>query len=394
VDRVNMLRRVAALTGASTIALLAAVAPANADAVKAVFQGDARGGEGVFMAKPGHNPPHDAIHTSLFALKTETGEILKTYCVDFNTPTYDHANYDEVPWASHDAPGSSFKANAAKINWILHNSYPQVDPDDLQAAVKKAIPDAKFSANGLSDAEAIAATQAAAWHFSDGMDLDKNNPTEHGESKDDVQSLYAYLTSDKINKGLTDQPKPELTLTPQKLAGKAGSLIGPFTVATNAPDVVVSAKLPEGVQLTDKDGKQLPDAAAAAKKAMAEQGGGKYDFYVKVPAAAADGKAELTVKGKAQLTLGRLFAVTKGRAAQRMILAEAQNVALETKGEASWNAAGTTTPPTTDTPVAPAKNTEELANTGASIMTPVLIGVVLVAGGVGALVFQRKRRKV
>jgi len=385
-----MLRRGAALTGVATLALLAAVAPANADAVKAVLQGDARGGEGVFMAKPGQNPPHGAIHTSLFALKTDTGEILKTYCSDFNTPTYDHANYDEVPWASHDAPGSTFKQNADKINWIVHNSYPQVDPSDLQAAVKKAIPDAKF--NTLTDAEAIAATQAAVWHYSDGLDLNKDNPTEHADSKDDVQSLYAYLTSDKINKGLKDQPKPELTLTPQKLAGKAGSLIGPFTVATNAPDVVVSAKLPEGVQLTDKDGKQLPDAASAAKKAMAE-GASKYDFYVKVPATTPDGKAELTVKGKAQLTVGRLFAVTKGKPSQRMLLAEAQNVNLETKGEASWNAAGTTAPPTTDTPVAPAKNTEELANTGASIMTPVLIGVVLVAGGVGALVFQRKRRK-
>ena len=391
-NRVKTLRRAAALAGVATVALLSSVVPANADAVTGVLQEkDARGGEGIFLQ--GHKPDEGATHTALLALKTDKGETLKTYCVDFNTHTYKDANYTEVPWASHDAKDSTFQKNATKINWLLQNSYPMIDPDDLQAAVKKAIPEAKFT-HTLTDAEAIAATQAAAWFYSDGKVLDKNKPTEHGdETKDNVLSVFGYLTSEKINKGLGEQPKPELTLDPKSLAGKPGTLIGPFTVSTSAADVVVAAQLPQGVLLTDKDGNALPDAAAAAKKAKAAAQG-KYDFFVKVPADAADGKADITVSGKASLSLGRLFAVVKGKASQRLILAETQKVALETKGQATWNKGGTTTPPTTDTPVAPAKNTEELANTGASIMTPVLIGVVLVAGGVGALVFQRKRRKV
>jgi len=384
---------VAALTGVVAVALLSTVAPANADAVKAVLQGDARGGEGVFVAKDGQKPGEKATHTSLLALKTDKGEVLKTYCVDFTTETYPEAPYEEVPWASHDVKGSTFKEkdNAKKINWLLANSYPKVDPDDLEAAIKKVTPDAKFT-HTLTDAEAIAATQAAAWFFSDGMNLDKNHPTEHGdETKDNVLSVYNYLTGAN-NKGLGEQPKPELTLAPKTLAGKPGTLIGPFTVSTNAPDVVVSAKLPQGVTLTDKDGNALPDASAAAKKAkVAAQD--KYDFFVKVPADAADGKADITVTGKASLTAGRLFAVTKGVPSQRLILADAQQVSLETTGVATWNKGDTTTPPTTDTtPAQPKDTSNELANTGASIMTPVLIGVVLVAGGVGALIFQRRRR--
>ncbi|MFD1044561.1 thioester domain-containing protein, partial [Kibdelosporangium lantanae] len=198
-NRVKTLRRGAALVGVATVALLSSVVPANADAVTGVLQEqDARGGEGVFLQ--GHKPDEKATHTALLALKTDKGEILKTYCVDFNTHTYKDANYTEVPWASHDAKDSTFTKNATKINWLLQNSYPMVDPDDLEAAVKKAIPDAKFT-HTLTDAEAIAATQAAAWYYSDGKVLDKSNPTEHAETKDNVLSVFGYLTSDKINKG-------------------------------------------------------------------------------------------------------------------------------------------------------------------------------------------------
>lgn len=394
-DRLKTLRRAAALTGVATVALMASVIPANADAVTGQTAGDYRGGEGVFMTGgQGDHDPNKVIHTSVIRLKTSTGEELQTYCIDFFTPTDDSKTYAEVPWNTYNGPYAHFDKNAPKINWVLHNSYPEIiDTSLIQKAAEAADPKTKFD-HALSDWEAIAGTQAALWTFSNDMKLDTKKPTESPEHATNVVALYNYLTG-PANKGLAE-PKPGLTLDPAKLAGKTGAVNGPITVVgTNLSDVVVSAKLPQGVELTDKDGKTLDDAKKDAKKAAAAADS-KAEFYVKVAEGTADGKVDINVKGTASLSPGRIF-VSKDKkgndGSQILVLAASEKVKLEAKGEVSWSKV--TTPPTTETTPAPqGKNTEELANTGASIMTPVLIGVVLVAGGVGALVFQRKRRKV
>ena len=55
----------------------------------------------------------------------------------------------------------------------------------------------------------------------------------------------------------------------------------------------------------------------------------------------------------------------------------------------------TTTPPVTTSTVPPAPQAaaveEELAQTGVSILVPIGLGVVLLAAGVGALLYQRRR---
>jgi TQXA domain-containing protein len=364
VNRVKKLRTGAALLGVSAIALMAAAIPANADAATGTLD-RSQDQDGLWLNVGGEQMP-----TKLFALKVN-GTVLRTYCVDFHTaiPDKNIPPYVEVPWNKHPAKDSKFNKNGDKINWLLHNGYPEVKSTELQAAVQKAHPDFKF-ADGLSDKEALAATQAAAWFFSDDVKLDETNPTPRDEkSAEDVKKTYAYLTGD-TNKGIPDQPKPELTLSPKSIAGTPGTLIGPFTVTTNAPDVIVSAKVPSGVLLTDKDGNKLPDAGAAKKTLAASD---KYDFYVKVPAESTEGKAEIDVKGNSTLTLGRLFISNDWahNPSQGMILAKTETVPLETTGEATWNVAGNTTP----------------------ILAPVVLGVVLVAGGVGALLFQRRRRK-
>jgi TQXA domain-containing protein/LPXTG-motif cell wall-anchored protein len=390
VNRVRILRKGAALAGVATLALMASVVPANADAVTGTLAGDYRGGVGVYMTGGTHKP-EEVIHTSVIRLKTSNGEELQTYCIDFFTSTKPTAHYVEVPWGSYNGPNAQFGKNASKVNWVLHNSYPQVkEPDDVQNAVKAANPTAKFT-HQLTDSETIAATQAALWTLSNGMVLNREHPAQEAKSADNILAVYDYLTG-AANKGL-DEPKPGLTLDPTKLAGKTGSLIGPFTVvATNASNVTVSATLPQGIELTDKDGNALKDAKNA-KKAAANND--KNEFYVKVPEGTADGKATLDVKATAALSPGRIFAAQKGEeSSQILVLAATEKVSLATKGEVSWAKSVPTTQPTTDTPAPQPKNTsEELANTGASIMTPILIGVVLVAGGAGALIFQRKRRK-
>lgn len=393
-NRVSKLRRSAALLGVGAVALMAAAIPASADAATGTLQDNpAEGGPQVNLKKAGSDNDQP-FNTQLFKLKFDEKTFLETYCVDLNTDTQKNAEYVEVPWDQHNAPDSTFKQNAAKINWLLQHGYPTVGPDALAKAIG-----GKWGAHDLTKREALAGTQAAAWHYSDSVDLDldhvigKDNNPDNGDDGTNIANVYKYLTSDK-NVGDNDQPKPELTLDPQKRTGKPGDLIGPFTVTTNAQAVMVSSTLPQGVELTDKDGKKLPDAGAAAMKAMAA-GAKKFDFFVKVPAGTPDGKADLNVSGNASLTLGRLFISKQDQdkpPSQRMILAATQTVKLATTGEASWNAGGTT-PPTTDTTPAAPQAQAPLAKTGASVLTPVIIGVVLVAGGVGALLFQRRRRR-
>ncbi|WP_443063576.1 Cys-Gln thioester bond-forming surface protein [Streptomyces sp. NBC_00663] len=73
------------------------------------------------------------VSAGLFEMAVEGGGMLQTYCVDLYNPTQRDAKYHETPWG-----GTSLGANkdAGKIRWILQNSYPQVN--DLAALAEKA----------------------------------------------------------------------------------------------------------------------------------------------------------------------------------------------------------------------------------------------------------------
>jgi TQXA domain-containing protein/LPXTG-motif cell wall-anchored protein len=375
---VKKLRVGAALAGVAAMALLSSVAPASAEAVTAKLD-KSKDVKGPIVTMSGGK-----VETILFGLKLDSGAALQAYCVDIAQDIDESENapgYVEADWNKHPKPDTSFKKNSAKINWVLHNGYPTVKLADLAKAAELK--------SELSQAEAIAATQSAVWHFSDDKKLENVGDFKDVQSAD-VFAVYNYLTGAK-NEGITTEPKPMLSLEPNKLTGKADSVIGPFVVTTTATGVTIAAKLPEGVIFSDKAGNELPKAEVATKIQQLD----KYEFYVKVPAGIPTGKVDFTVAGDTEFSLGRLF-ISKDskKPSQSIILAKTEKVKLEAKGVAEWGVPTTT--PTTSTPAAPApqpKNTDnELANTGASILTPILIGVVLVGAGVGALVFQRRRR--
>ncbi|MGW0609700.1 Cys-Gln thioester bond-forming surface protein [Streptomyces sp. NPDC002788] len=73
------------------------------------------------------------ISAGLFEMSVEGGGMLQTYCVDLHNPTQRDAKYHETPWS-----GTSLGADkdAGRIRWILQNSYPQVN--DLAALARKA----------------------------------------------------------------------------------------------------------------------------------------------------------------------------------------------------------------------------------------------------------------
>ncbi|WP_083753882.1 thioester domain-containing protein [Actinosynnema sp. ALI-1.44] len=383
----NKLRIGAALAGVTVTALLASVTPAAAtgSVTGRIDTGADTKGPLVMMDDM-------EVVTKLIGLKLDgdKGDRLKTYCVDIAQAIDEQGpGYVEADWNKHPKRDSFFHKNSAKINWVLNNGFPQIKVGDLATKVGGQFTD------GLSEAEAIAGTQAAVWHFSDNRKLkdvlDPKDPKKHAKAdKKDVFAVYDYLVKN-VGNGLPTEPKPVLKLEPNKLSGKPGALVGPFVVTTSASGVTIAAKLPEGVIFSDKDGKELPKADVAAKIQQLD----KYEFYLKVPASLATGKVEFTVSGDTEFSLGRLFiSKDEKKKSQSLILAKSEKVRLSAPGAAEWGGTAPTTAPTTDTPAPQAKNDDnELANTGASILTPLIIGVVLVGGGVGALIFQRRRRR-
>ena len=224
-SRFHLARIGAAILGASAI-LLATGLPASAETHAHVDQGAATNGMEVNVVQKSDHRSHP-VPTTLIGLRVDgTDKSIQTYCVELKVNTKDGADMVEVPWENYPDKNSPFSANADKVNWILQNSFPTVQPADL--AKKVAVLDGKT----VTKEEAIAATQAAIWHYSDDADLDENKPVSDrapAEAAGVVKALYTYLTG-PANVGIKNEPRPSLQLSPSELTGKAGDKIGPFTL--------------------------------------------------------------------------------------------------------------------------------------------------------------------
>jgi len=398
-SRLSASRIGAAVLGAS-IALMASALPASAEVhVKPKGEWD-QGGVDVFLEGKG-----DKLDTSLIGLQIDNTQTkVQSYCVELPTPLKGGHGLKEVAWDKHPNPTTKFKENADKISWILQHTYPLIKAEALGKEVGK----------DVSEEEAIGATQAAIWHYSDGANLDK------GKVKNaDVVAVYDYLTGSK-NEGIKEQPTPTLAIEPADRTGKTGDLIGPFTVTTTAGEVVLKADLPSGVTLADKDGNTL-SSPKEGTLAVKDAGVKTKEFFVKVPEGTPDGKASFSVEANAELTQGRLFVSSNDNLqTQSLIVAFPAKVDLKATGTASWaKGEAPSTPPSTTTEETPPSTTESapssteatpttttqpvpaggssgetggLASTGASIFMPLVIGIVLVGGGAGALLVMRRRK--
>ncbi|WP_447005171.1 thioester domain-containing protein [Saccharothrix isguenensis] len=396
---------------------MSALPAAAANAVKVEPDKSAdESGMGVYLerdGKPVELPRHttgNAINAQLLGLKIVEGgqgQTARAYCVELPTPLYDGKQLEEVPWDKHPNPNTKFKENAALINWVLQNSYPALTEEDAEAL---------YGLGDLRPSTLIAATQAAVWHFSDDVDLRKGDSTAEDEHTDNgtidelVYKVYEYLTTkaEPIN-----DVKPDLGIEPSLLKGEIGKTFGPFTITTTADVVELVTSLPAGVTLVDEAGEAFKTAKAGEMSASAATKA--TNVWVKVAEDAEVGELELVVKAGAKLRSGRLFvSANPKQETQSLVIATSEPVNVEVKAKAEWVEAvvptTTTEPaPTTTTDLAPTTTTEpttttttpapaagggddDLANTGASIFVPLLIGVGLLGAGAGALLFLRRKR--
>ena len=211
---------IAVLAAAAGVMVAAPAALADDGAARGRVAKDA-GAKG-FSVNLDHDQPFVA---ELFVLKLSDGSKLRMYCSQIDVALRTDVDMVERPWNKYPQPGSPFHDNSAKINWVLHHGYPANDLGALQTVLdKKGI----TLHDGLSKEEAITATQAAVWHFSDNKNIDTEKPLPY-ESADegaDVLALYEYLTG-KDNTGIGQQPKPTLNIGADKTKGAQGTKIGP-----------------------------------------------------------------------------------------------------------------------------------------------------------------------
>ncbi|NKY99971.1 thioester domain-containing protein [Nocardiopsis alborubida] len=334
------------------------------------------------------------IGTSLFNLELEDGTILTTYCIDFETNIRGGAWYREDDWANY--PGKGEFAAPAKVHWILQNAYPAKTAEELGADA---------GVEGLSQREALGATQAAIWHFSNGVDLE-----DQGNS-DAIKAVYAYLIENAEELPQTAEPAPALSITPGTASGTAGETVGEFLIQTNASAIPVVLDAPEGVTLVDLE----------TDEPVTEVDNGDTVGF-SVPADAEAGQASFSLEASATVATGRLFKGESEEPTQTLITAEGGQATVSASASADWTVGGETPPespepsepespepsepespePTpsdepsepTDKPSEPAddRNEPTLPVTGGALAGLVAAGVAALGAGGGAIYLSRKRK--
>ncbi|GAA1270458.1 hypothetical protein GCM10009665_68480 [Kitasatospora nipponensis] len=258
----------------------------------------------------------------LIQLDIAGGKWLETYCIDLKNETAPGAHYQETDWKS-----TSLETNPSKgkILWILQNSFPHVTALDTLAK--------EAGAEALTKAQAAAATQAAIWHFSDGVDA---HPSEDA----DASKLTDYLI--RTAKDLAE-PSPSLSLTPGTVSGKSGAQLGPITVNSSGGTAQVGLDanaVTAGVVLTDSKG----DVISGKDGKLITPAKPNDQLFVKTPAGAAAGTATLTASASTSVELGRAFMSAdknrQGRNSQTLILAGTQTVTVNATATANWAPTG------------------------------------------------------
>lgn len=391
----------AAIVGASATALLLTALPASAGQ----SSGDIpTNGSGQVKAEVGYTVPTEArgkIPAKLMDLNLDDDSSLQAYCVELEESVDPSQQMIEEDWDEYPNSDTSFNENRDKIHWILQNSYPEVGRKQLATDVADDGAELKHG-DKIRKKVAITATQAAIWHFSDDVELDEGDHTTP-----DGEALYEYLIGEN-NTGI-DEPEASLHIDTDEATGHAGDLVGPVSISTSGEITDVDLDLPDGVDPADADGDKLDTDDLTNGD----------EFYLDVPKDAEAGEAEISAEAaKTEVDVGRLFVAENyaKKPAQSLIAASTGSANASTSGTVSWETATEeTTPPKTsesETPstsetesesAAPAptsennkaseQETEDLAYTGASVITPVAVGVGLLAVGGIALFLVRRRQK-
>ena len=279
------------------------------------------------------NKDNKTLPTVLFTVHTSPAKEghIRAYCIELEVNIQYGSDLKVGGWK--EFPGNNkFKNDPnvqAKVAWIAQRSYPEVDLAKVAEAAGVA---------GLTKEDAITATQAAIWHFTDDFNytgLTKDDPTAAGR----VEALYKYLTGEK-NVGLQETAKPTVAIKGENGTFKAGDPVGPIRFESNQATVKLANELK--YELVDKDGKAVDKNAVPTGT----------DLFLKVPADAPAGEQEFKVSATGSVYAGKLL-ISKDKRSQTIIIGSNKEVTVEASAVLKWNAVPkATTPAPSNTPSA------------------------------------------
>ncbi|MFC7327797.1 thioester domain-containing protein [Marinactinospora rubrisoli] len=376
---------------------------AEADSIARV---DRNGTPGETVRLSGEGAP--AATTRLFNLRVGDTAGLPAYCVDLSTAVDHRAAYAEVDWA--DLPADRpFADDPGRVRWIVAHSYPSVGLEALRAVT---------GIDSLSEAQAIAGTQAAIWHFSNGVELRSGGVGRHNSAE--VEALYEHLVSGAARAAPAPEPPPALALQPDVVRGEATGPLGPFTVRTTSEEPVrLTVNGVRAATLVDHDGDPVSSAVDGT------------EVLLRLEPGTPEGSAKVYASADAAVvSAGRLFVGRDGVQTQPLVAAAPATVSAMVSATATWTAAspapvdprpgtappadpappaepspspspagppdGTVRPEPTVSPLVIAEDKRpepDLAFTGTWLGTILLLGAAsLVAGAVVMVLGYRKRR--
>ncbi|GAA2005990.1 hypothetical protein GCM10009799_36840 [Nocardiopsis rhodophaea] len=254
------------------------------------------------------------VETSLYHLRVDGTTSLPAYCADISTSVDRTAAYTEASWET-DPAGRGI--DPGPVSWIVRNSYPKVDLDQLGADSGVA---------GLGKRQAIAGTQAAIWHFTNDIELE--GALNLGDRRSAaVSALYDYLVGGAAESA-TAPPVPSVAVTPDRIAGAdPAEPLGPLTVRTtdDAP-VAVAVKGARSARLIDGEGAPITEVPNGET------------FYVEVDPAVPEGIATVYARAEnAVLAAGGLFTGKDGVRTQPLVTAGAGTSSRTASAKVDWS---------------------------------------------------------
>ncbi len=125
---------------------------------------------------------------------------IQAYSLDFTgiAPTRP-SRYSADTWAA--VPHLQARAHEAEVDWILRNSYPMLSTAALSARLRAA--GYALGRRNIAEHEAIAGTQAAIWHLSNGLELDTRALNVPTSTTRDAAGLTVEFDGDRQLAGYT-----------------------------------------------------------------------------------------------------------------------------------------------------------------------------------------------
>ena len=275
--------------------------------------------------------------TQLLAVHAKAGaKPFFAYCIELDVPAKWGIDLTQVGWG--EFPGkNNFKSDEkvrAKVGWIVQRSYPQVSVEEVAKAA---------GIEGLTEKEAVTATQSAIWHLTNDLNWNGKLWDRYGQAPDTdadrqarVKKLYDYLLG-PANTGMQESAGPALSFKAPEQAGEAGTKVGPIVIDSTAATVKLEGTLPH--PLVTADGKAVDVNAAPTGQ----------ELFLDVPADAPAGEVKLNSSLTGHANAGQLL-VGKGGRTQTIILVHSTPKKVDAEVKLMWNAKPAATPPAPSTP--------------------------------------------